>query len=174
VNLPAVRRPIPQSPPRSSLQLLGSCRHPCLATCGFAHDVGALQRFDRASDSRNCTLGDGQKRYLEAGQNANDCLMENSDDSRKDEGCSVDWYLVQELNETYRNSSSSPKLMIRADARLAGPRWGSGYVFSRLCLCMGLTISRSIIEAHGGPLWAKANGPRGAVFRFTLPITSES
>ncbi|MBV8214537.1 MAG: hypothetical protein JOZ08_15095 [Verrucomicrobia bacterium] len=37
-------------------------------------------------------------------------------------------------------------------------------------LGMGLTISRSIIEAHGGQLWAKANAPRGAVFQFTLPI----
>jgi PAS domain S-box-containing protein len=35
-------------------------------------------------------------------------------------------------------------------------------------LGMGLTISRSIIEAHGGRLWAKANAPRGAVFQFTL------
>jgi signal transduction histidine kinase len=37
-------------------------------------------------------------------------------------------------------------------------------------LGMGLTISRSIIEAHGGRLWANANAPQGAVFRFTLPI----
>jgi PAS domain S-box-containing protein len=34
---------------------------------------------------------------------------------------------------------------------------------------MGLAISRSIIDAHGGELWAAANEPRGAVFRFTLP-----
>ncbi len=34
---------------------------------------------------------------------------------------------------------------------------------------MGLSICRSIIDAHGGRLWAEANEPRGTVFQFTLP-----
>jgi signal transduction histidine kinase len=37
---------------------------------------------------------------------------------------------------------------------------------------MGLTISRSIVESHGGRIWATPNSPCGAVFQFTLPIDS--
>jgi PAS domain S-box-containing protein len=36
---------------------------------------------------------------------------------------------------------------------------------------MGLSISRSLIEDHGGWLWAKPNCPHGAVFYFTLPVS---
>jgi len=39
---------------------------------------------------------------------------------------------------------------------------------------MGLRISRSIIESHGGRLWAANNSPRGASFCFTLPAKAET
>jgi C4-dicarboxylate-specific signal transduction histidine kinase len=35
---------------------------------------------------------------------------------------------------------------------------------------MGLAICRSMVEAHGGRMWASANEPRGAIFQFTLPL----
>jgi PAS domain S-box-containing protein len=38
---------------------------------------------------------------------------------------------------------------------------------------MGLAICRSIVEGHGGRIWATANIPRGAAFHFTLPAASE-
>jgi C4-dicarboxylate-specific signal transduction histidine kinase len=40
-------------------------------------------------------------------------------------------------------------------------------------LGMGLSICRSIIEAHGGQLWARPNEPHGAVFCVTLPIEEQ-
>jgi PAS domain S-box-containing protein len=39
---------------------------------------------------------------------------------------------------------------------------------------MGLTISRSIIEGHGGRLWAELAAPHGAVMNFSLPIAADT
>jgi signal transduction histidine kinase len=52
--------------------------------------------------------------------------------------------------------------------------FGAFYTTEPQGLGVGLPISRSIIEAHGGRLWAKANAPRGALSQFTLPIRDEA
>jgi signal transduction histidine kinase len=41
-------------------------------------------------------------------------------------------------------------------------------------LGMGLSICRSIMEAHDGRLWATANLPHGATFQFTLPVNADT
>jgi two-component system sensor kinase FixL len=38
---------------------------------------------------------------------------------------------------------------------------------------IGLAVSRTIVQAHGGSLWAQPNEPRGAAFAFTLPVNFE-
>jgi signal transduction histidine kinase len=38
---------------------------------------------------------------------------------------------------------------------------------------MGLLISKSNVEAHGGRIWATVNEGRGATFHFTLPVATE-
>jgi C4-dicarboxylate-specific signal transduction histidine kinase len=40
-------------------------------------------------------------------------------------------------------------------------------------LGMGLSLSRSIVTAHGGRLWVMTNVPKGALFQFTLPIAND-
>jgi len=39
---------------------------------------------------------------------------------------------------------------------------------------MGLSICRTIVEAHGGHLWASPRSPYGTIFRLTVPATAES
>ena len=38
---------------------------------------------------------------------------------------------------------------------------------------IGLAVSRTIVQAHGGRLWATPNVPQGAIFQFTLPADGE-
>jgi PAS domain S-box-containing protein len=59
------------------------------------------------------------------------------------------------------------------DPQLVNRLFDAFYTTKPQGLGMGLTISRSIIQAHGGRLWAEANAPRGAVFQFALPIRPE-
>ncbi|HTJ91444.1 MAG TPA: ATP-binding protein [Acidocella sp.] len=60
---------------------------------------------------------------------------------------------------------SGPGLAPEALERL----FGAFYTTKPSGLGLGLSICRSIIEAHGGRLWATPNLPHGAIFRFTVP-----
>jgi signal transduction histidine kinase len=63
---------------------------------------------------------------------------------------------------------------IGLDANAVGRVFEAFYTTKREGMGMGLSISRSIIEDHGGRLWAMANEDHGATFQFTLPTMTES
>jgi C4-dicarboxylate-specific signal transduction histidine kinase len=82
---------------------------------------------------------------------------------------------VRELrNSTVADSSNGVAIAVQdsgtglppaADKRI----FDSFYTTKENGLGMGLSICRSIVETHGGRLWASANAPHGAVFQFALP-----
>jgi PAS domain S-box-containing protein len=83
---------------------------------------------------------------------------------------------LRELRIRSRKDGSGGILVAVADT---GPGLAEGaseqvfaafYTTKAAGLGLGLSICRSIVEAHDGRLWASANEPRGALFQFTLPI----
>jgi PAS domain S-box-containing protein len=76
------------------------------------------------------------------------------------------------------NTTACPSGDVSLTVRDSGPGldqekleevFGAFYTTKPDGMGMGLAVSRSIIEAHGGSLWANKNEPRGAIFQFTLP-----
>jgi PAS domain S-box-containing protein len=59
------------------------------------------------------------------------------------------------------------------EAETAERIFTSFYTTKPAGLGMGLSICRSIIEAHGGRLWASAHQPCGATVQFTLPVATD-
>jgi PAS domain S-box-containing protein len=79
-----------------------------------------------------------------------------------------------------QNKSEEQLLVSVEDTGIGLPPNQAGQIFNAFFTTkeygtgMGLRISRTIIEAHGGRLWATDNHPRGASFHFTLAVSSDA
>ena len=94
-------------------------------------------------------------------------LMLNAIEAMKDTG--------GELTVESERGGNGQLLISIKDAGVGLPTENVDQVFSAFFTTksqgtgMGLSISRTIVESHGGRLWAQANSGRGATFQFTLP-----
>jgi PAS domain S-box-containing protein len=81
-----------------------------------------------------------------------------------------------ELGVTSMRTEDGKLLVAVSDSGVGLPEVGLERIFDAFFTTkpdgtgMGLSISRRIIESHGGSLWASANAGRGATFQFTLPM----
>jgi signal transduction histidine kinase len=101
--------------------------------------------------------------------------------------------LGEEITDAMKDLSTARELTIRSqrvkdgqlmisvsDTGIGLPQQQAEQIFSAFFTTkahgtgMGLPISRSIIESHGGRLWATSNSERGASFHFSLPNEAES
>jgi signal transduction histidine kinase len=80
-----------------------------------------------------------------------------------------------ELTVTSKRSEDRQVLISVSDSGMGLPVGETDHIFDAFFTTksqgtgMGLSISRRIIESHGGRLWAISNSNRGATFQFTLP-----
>jgi PAS domain S-box-containing protein len=95
-------------------------------------------------------------------------LMLNGIDAMKEES--------GELSVTSTRTDDRRLLVAVSDSGIGLPEAGPDRIFDAFFTTkpdgtgMGLSISRRIIESHGGSLWASTNAGRGATFQFTLPL----
>jgi len=59
------------------------------------------------------------------------------------------------------------------EPQIAGQLFQPFITTKRQGMGVGLSISRTIVDAHGGRIWAEPNDGGGTVFRFTLPAVTE-
>jgi C4-dicarboxylate-specific signal transduction histidine kinase len=90
----------------------------------------------------------------------------------------VDW--TRELAIKSQQAENEQVLVSVSDTGVGLPAQQADQIFNAFFTTkdqgtgMGLSISRSIVESHGGRLWASENSPRGASFYFTLPTKPEA
>jgi signal transduction histidine kinase/FixJ family two-component response regulator len=99
-------------------------------------------------------------------------VMLNGIDAMKEE--------IGELSITSTRTGNGELVVAISDSGIGLPEAGPERIFEAFFTTkpngtgMGLSISRRIIESHGGRLWASANAGRGATLQFTLPMEPQA
>jgi C4-dicarboxylate-specific signal transduction histidine kinase len=101
-------------------------------------------------------------------------LMLNGIDAMKDADGARELSIKSERSETDQVLVSVSDTGVGLPAQQADKIFNAFFTTKPQGTGMGLSISRSIVESHGGRLWAAANSPCGANFYFSLPTEVET
>jgi len=160
-----IRDLIKKAPPRHDLlEINGPIREVIELTRSEARKSGVSMRAELA-DGLPLVSGDRvrlQQVMVNLIVNAIEAMSDASDGAR-------DLFIGSDLN-----GAGDVHVAVRDSGPGLGPAahehiFDAFYTTKAAGLGMGLSICRSIIEAHNGRLWVTANEPRGAIFQFTLP-----
>ena len=97
-------------------------------------------------------------------------LMLNGIEAIKEKGCAGELAIKSQKNDDDHVLVSVRDTGVGLRPEYKGQIFNSFFTTKPQGTGMGLAISRSIIESHGGRLWATSNAGPGATFQFTLPI----
>jgi signal transduction histidine kinase len=101
-------------------------------------------------------------------------LMVNSIDAMKDVDGTRELAIKSQRGETEQVLVSVSDTGVGLPAQQADQIFKAFFTTKPHGTGMGLSISRSIVESHGGRLWVAENSPRGASFHFTLRTDTEA
>jgi PAS domain S-box-containing protein len=101
-------------------------------------------------------------------------LIMNSIDAMKDVGQERELAICSQRGENRLLTISVSDTGVGLPPQEADKMFDAFFTTKPHGIGMGLRISRSIVESHGGRLWATGNPPRGASFHFSLPIAIET
>src|ERR1700686_530288 len=101
-------------------------------------------------------------------------LMINGIEAMKDVDGQRELAVKSELSEDKQPRVSVSDTGVGLPPQQADLIFGAFFTTKRDGTGMGLRISRSIVESHGGRLWATDNSPRGATFHLLLPSKTDA
>ncbi len=160
-----IRALVKKSPPRKDWVSINDTIQEAVVLMGIEAEKNAISIQSHLRSNLPLVLGDRtqlQQVILNLIKNAIEAIAESGNEPRE-------LLVSSAIDESNGVVVAVRDTGVGFDPLSLGHLFDSFYTTKPDGMGMGLAICRSIVEVHGGRLWAAPNTPRGAVFQFTLP-----